>query len=1096
MQFSVRIASALICLCLLTLFLQRCASGDQKPRVLIFDKPEFYIHECTPAAVEALQKLCAENGWRADVTDEAEVFNEKDIVQYAAIIFLNTAGDVLNPTQEAVFQRYIQAGGGFVGIHTAIDTEHNWKWYGDLVGGRFDSQSEVQAATLQVRDQENPATRHLGATWKRKDEWFNLTHLASDLHLLLTLDENSYQGGTMGSLHPIAWYHDFDGGRSFFTAMGHTTASYSEPAFLQHLRGGLQYAIGNNHPIQLQALRAAPAAPASTTGFVKTSLVCNLYEPMAMRMFPDGKILFIERRGAVKRFDPATNDTKKVGELAVYIKNHEGLLGMEIDPNWAQNHWIYLLFSPENREQAIYLSRFVYANDSLYYASEQVMLKVPTDHDKNNVHAPGSLKFDAQGYLYVSLGDNSSHDDQGFSSIDERPGKRAYDAQRSASNSMDLRGKILRIKPLPDGSYSCPAGNLYVEKEVTMFMGREVRFDDPLPTPARPPVSIAADYPKLANARPMGHGRPEIYVMGCRNPYRISYDDRRRLLIWGEPGPDANKPDSLMGPEGYDEINIARTAGNYGWPYFTGNNKAYRYHHYETNQSGPYFDPAHPVNNSPNNTGDRNLPPARPPLIWYSFKSSVEFPLVANGTRCAMAGPTYYCDQYPAETRFPDNFDKKVIVYDWMRNWMMAIGIDSLDRLTSMEPLAGSIRMFRPIDMLIDKTGALWVLEYGTEWFGNNPDACLSRIDYRRGNSQAGTNSPPSVQWDFGGKNRSFYQPGELLNYKVLISDPEDGSLEDGRISPDSIAIAIEYRTSAPPPAQLARRYHLPAPANPFARGKTLIDRSDCKACHAIDHQVNGPAFLAIAGRYEKDKDALRMLTQKVIKGGSGNWSDRAMIAHPQPEKDIQEMVRWILSLSDPANRPLSLQGAYMLTPPANTGATSGSAGAYIFHAHYKDHAPAGQMSLSGSQTLLLRLSTQQAELADSCSGDVTTTRRPLNNSVAVLRELRPGSFLAFQQIDLRGITSVSFAIDLATGRYTGGGRLELHLDAPGGRLVGTAAIPAANAAGGLQELVLPVDKMGSSAYDALHDLYFVLVHDPVPGGKPVAAVDWLRFNF
>lgn len=1086
----------LICICTFALCLQHCRQEDHKPRVLIFNKAEFYVHECMPAAVEALQNLCAENGWHADVTDEAEVFNEKDIVRYAAIVFLNTAGDVLNPAQEDVFQRYIEAGGGFAGIHTAIDTEHNWPWYGELLGGRFDSQSEVQAAALQVRDRQNPATRHLGSVWNRTDEWFNLTQHRSDLHLLLTLDENSYQGGIMGNLHPVAWYHDFDGGRSFFTAMGHTTASYSEPAFLQHLRGGLQYAVGNNNPLRLQARRSAPAAPASATGFVKTALVCNLYEPMAMRMFPDGKILFIERRGAVKRYDPATNDTKKVGELAVYLKNHEGLLGMEIDPNWTQNHWIYLLFSPKDREQAIYLSRFEYLNDSLDYASEKVLLKVPTDHDENNVHAPGSLKFDAGGNLYISLGDNSSHDDRGFSSMDERAGERAYDAQRSAANTLDLRGKILRIKPLPDGSYVCPAGNLFVHKDVTMFMGRELRFDDPLWASAQPPVGLAAAPAKHTGVPPAGHGRPEIYVMGCRNPYRISYDDRRRLLIWGEPGPDAGKPDSLMGPEGYDEINIARTAGNYGWPYFTGNNKAYRHHNYATNQSGPYFDPAHPVNNSPNNTGDRNLPPARPPLVWYSFKSSAEFPLVTNGTRCAMAGPTYYCDQYPPETRFPDNFDKKVIIYDWMRNWILAIGIDSLDRLTSMEPLAGSFRVFRPIDMLIDKTGALWVLEYGTEWFGNNPDACLSRINFRRGNGQGAANSPPNVQWDLGGKNRSFYQPGDLLNYKVIVSDPEDGSLEDGRISPDAVTVAIEYRASLPSPARLGPPFRLPRPVNKFSRGKALIDRSDCKACHAIDRQVNGPAFQAIAGRYEKKDNALRILTQKVINGGSGNWGDRAMIAHPQPEKDIEEMVRWILSLSDPANRPLSLQGVYTLTSPAGAAAKFAAADGFLLHAEYKDRAPAGQASMSGSQTLLLRLPTRQAESADSSSGDVRTIRQTSGNGVAMLRELRPGSFLAFQQTDLRGIVSVNFAIDLASAKYTGGGRLELHLDTPAGRLVGTAPISAADTAGGLRELALPVDRLGSPVYDSLHDLYFVLVHDPVPGGKPVAAVDWLRFNF
>ena len=1107
MQTTIRTFIILVSFLACSLSLQFCGSGDKGPRVLIFNKSEFYVHACMPAAVEALQKICRDNNWQVDVTDDAEVFTEKKLRRYAAIVFLNTAGDVLNPTQQVEFERYIQAGGGYAGIHTAIDTEHNWKWYGRLVGGRFDGNMEEQNATILVLDRQNAATQHLDSIWQRHDEWFNLKDLSPNLNVLLSLDEKTCAGGQMGNFHPLAWYHDFDGGRAFFTALGHPTEAYSDPAFLQHLTGGLKYAVGNNNPLVFKERRAP--APQNTTGFVKTSLVCDLYEPMQMKMLPNGKILFIERRGAIKLFDPASNNVTVTGELKVFLQNEEGLLGLAIDPEWEQNHWIYLYYSPEKSENtAIKLARFVFDGARLDLASEQVLLEIPTDRSVHNYHAAGALEFDAQGYLYLATGDNTDHYGDGYTSIDERPGKSQYDSQKSAANSMDLRGKILKIKPLPDGSYICPADNLFTGKEVVVTPGAQLLMDDPIwaeiINPAAsggPNVSISRSFTAGNRNTLAGKGRPEIFVMGCRNPFRFSIDNRRHLLLWGEPGPDAGVSDDTRGPEGYDEVNITRTAGFYGWPYVVANNKPYRDFNFETQKPGAWFDPQHLINDSPNNTGMKDLPPARPPLIWYPFKSSAEFPLVANGTRCAMGGPVYYCDQYPAETRFPDNFDGKFIIYEWMRNWLLAVGLDSLDQLTDIQPLAESATFARPIDMFIDKNGSLWVLEYGTEWYSSNPDACLSRVDYIRGNgagtqaAQAGGNTAPSVSWDFAGKNRSFYLPDDQIQYKVAVSDPEDGSLADGRIAADSIRMVIGYHDQA---VQTARNMgKLPGASSPFARGKALVDGSDCKACHAIDRQVNGPAYLAIAARYEKDKTAVPKLTQKIVKGGFGAWGDRVMSAHPQvPEKDVIQMVRWVLSLNDPANRPLPIQGLYTLTPPATGRQKSGAAGSFVFYASYKDRGLAGQPALSGSQTLVLRPAMQQAEGADSTSKGLRTARRPLNGANALLYELKNQDFLMFRQVDLHGITTVSFALDLSQQRkYSGGGRIELHLDKPDGRVAGTVNIPAANGGAGLSEAVLQVDRAAWPSDGALHDIYFVVTGAPDPA-KPVAGVDWLRFGF
>ncbi|MBL7775951.1 MAG: ThuA domain-containing protein, partial [Saprospiraceae bacterium] len=691
--------------------------------MLIFNKTEFVFHESTQAGSEALEKLCKEQGYAVEITDDAEVFTAENLRKVIAVVFLNTAGDVLNPSQEKELERYIQAGGGFVGIHTAIDTEHNWSWYGQLVGGHFDSQVPEQTGVLQIEQADDPATKHLNERWQLHDEWFNLRNVSPEVNVLLSLNESSIQGGNMGTFHPIAWRQEFDGGRSFFTALGHNPELYRQDDFLQLLLGGLQYAIGDGKGPDYSRLATPKAAPKAGggSGFVKTSLACNLYEPMGFDQLPDGKIVFIERRGSVKLLDPANGSIRTLAEIPVYIQNEEGLLGLALDPNWADNHWLYLYYAPENGVEAIRLARFKLKNEQLELGSEQVLLEIPTDRSVHNYHAGGCLEFDDQGYLYLATGDNTDHYDDGYTSIDERPGKSQYDSQKSASNSMDLRGKILKIKPLPDGTYLCPADNLFTGKEIRVGPGGYRLLHDPfwsqmigIPAAAPYPASISARY---AQGIATGMGRPEIFVMGCRNPFRIFYDRRRQLLIWGEPGPDAGVPDSLHGPEGYDEINIARTAGFYGWPYFVANNKPYRDFDYASESAGAWFDPARPINNSPHNTGARQLPAARSALIWYPFKSTAEFPLVANGTRCAMAGPAYYCDQYPEESRFPEQYDGKIIIYDWMRHWMLAIDIDSLDQLAGMQPIGGTVRLSRPIDMLIDKNGALWVLEYGTEWY-------------------------------------------------------------------------------------------------------------------------------------------------------------------------------------------------------------------------------------------------------------------------------------------------------------------------------------------------------------------------------------------
>lgn len=221
------------------------AMAKAKPKVLVFSKTKGWHHACIAVAVPAVMKLGAENNFDVDTTTNSDKFTYDNLKQYAAVIFMSTTGDVLNDEQQAEFEKYIKAGGGYVGVHSATDTEYKWQWYGDLVGAYFKSHpAKQQTATLNIVDQKFIATKHLPATWSRLDEWYNFKYIAPGLHVLITIDETSYTGGQNPDNHPMAWYHDYDGGRAFYTALGHTDESYADPMFLQHLLGGIKYAMG------------------------------------------------------------------------------------------------------------------------------------------------------------------------------------------------------------------------------------------------------------------------------------------------------------------------------------------------------------------------------------------------------------------------------------------------------------------------------------------------------------------------------------------------------------------------------------------------------------------------------------------------------------------------------------------------------------------------------------------------------------------------------------------------------------------------------------------------------------------------------------
>jgi len=668
---------------------------DREPRVLLFSKTVTFYHQTIPVARLALTEIAAENGMVADTTTNAALFTDENLRSYDAVVFLNTTGDVLDDSQQEAFMRFVQAGGGYMGIHSASDTEFGWPWYGRLVGGYFINHPAIQEATLTVVDRNHEATQSLEDTWTRTDEWYNIRYINPDINVLITIDESTFEQGDdepSRDPHPLSWYHEFDGGRSFYTALGHVEESYSEPLFRDHIAGGLRYAVGGGNQLDYDQ----PGVLPSQTGFQKIILDENLNEPMELDQLPDGRILFIERRGDLKVYDAEAGRTDLISTLDVYSELEDGLLGLAVDPEYDQNHWIYLYYAPPTDEAKQYLSRFTLDGSPLSLHSESVVFEVETQRVEC-CHSGGSLEFGPDGLLYLSTGDNTNpFASDGFSPIDEREGRSAWDAQRSSANSNDLRGKILRVQPVDDGRYIIPDGNLF---------------------------------PKDGS-----EGRPEIYVMGNRNPFRISIDSKTGYLYWGEVGPDATTSDIERGPKGHDEINQARGPGFFGWPYFVADNKPYFDFDFQRGRSLSPFDVSRPENHSPNNTGLQILPSAQPAFIWYPYDASPEFPLVGEGGRTALAGPVYHFDDYePSDAQIPEYYDGKLIIFEWMRHKIFAVTMDGEGDYAYMERFAPHVEFSRPTDMIIGRGGVLYLLEYGTNWNVRNQDARLVRIEFDPG---------------------------------------------------------------------------------------------------------------------------------------------------------------------------------------------------------------------------------------------------------------------------------------------------------------------------------------------------------------------------
>ncbi|SCG77130.1 PQQ-dependent sugar dehydrogenase [Micromonospora inositola] len=621
----------------------------------------------------------------------------------------------------------------------------------------------------------------------------------------------------------------------------------------------------------------AMAEPGTTsappeTNFQKVTLNDHPGEPMDLAVLPDSRVLHVTRPGEVWLHDPATGRNTVAATLDVYRHDEEGLQNVAIDPNFgkAGNNWVYLYYSPPmntpvddpstpniNEGDApawgtpadfgpfkgvIRLSRFRLVKDKLDLSTEQQILDVPIDRGIC-CHVGGDIVFDAKGNLYLSTGDDTNpFESGGYTPIDERPGRNpAYDAQRSAANTNDLRGKILRIKVRDGGGYTIPDGNLF---------------------PAGTPRT-----------------RPEIYLMGLRNPFRIEFNRQTDELYVADYSPDAGQADPQRGPAGQGKWAAVRKAGNYGWPYCATAQLPYVDYDFATGQSGAPFNCSAPINESPHNTGLRELPPVQQPDVWYGYGPSAQFPELGTGGIGPMAGPAYHfaspTTRGRAPVAWPAYYDGIPLFHEWTRDYVKGFRLDSGGDLSGIEPVLSSFTFDNPMDLEFGPDGALYVLEYGDGFFSENPDAQLARIDYTgwKGNhtpvpqvSATPTNglAPLTVTFesvgttDYDGDRLSYawdldndgkvdshaanptftYQKNGLYNATLKVSDP------GGLSASASVRVVVG---NAQPVVELVK----PVAGQPFKFGDTVqfevrvtddqpVDCSRVSVTYVLGHDTHG----------------------------------------------------------------------------------------------------------------------------------------------------------------------------------------------------------------------------------------------------------------
>ena len=793
--------------------------------------------------------------------------------------------------------------------------------------------------------------------------------------------------------------------------------------------------------------------PVDPGRFEKEILVPAARDATQMEVLPGGDVIFAEFWGTVKQWNVKSGEVSILGKLPTYAKGEIGLLGMAVARDFERSGHLYALFCPVAKQDTVRVSRFTVKDGKILVESESELLSWPYDTE-HVFHMGGAMWMDGKGDLYIGNGDNC-HYDPGLPQ-DTRPDRKNWDAFRSAANSRDLRGKVLRIHPKPEGGYSIPEGNLFAD-------GKD--------------------------------GRPEVFAMGVRNPFRLTVDDKTGTLYFADVGPNI-MPALGVKPDGYEELNATRTAGNFGWPLFVGPNEALPLYDFAAKKEGKRYDPKFSENLSPRNTGIQKLPPAKPALIWYSSLPSKRFPSVGSGGRTIMAGPVYRYDaSNPSTTKLPETLDGRLFIYEWMRNWIQTVKLDTEE--PELVPFLPESNLRRPIDMKIGPDGALYMIEYGDQWWENN-DSRIVRIVYHRGNrtpmakltvnetagkqplmlsfDAAASRDPDGdglkFVWSIAGRESSavdgprfthtFEQPGSY-EVSVTVSDtsgakstakemihvgngrpsvhfdsPVHGSFFDwGEVIPYQVSVKETDGDSVH--AQLAtmqtefrgRRLSGEAVMDP---GLAMMRSSTCFACHMADTPSAGPPYKAVAHKYKDDPAAAERLAQKVLTGGSGAWGQLPMPPHPQHTiEQSRRMVAWVLSLKDDLSS-LPRAGAIgtFTAPQKPEPGTRVDEGVLILTAAYTDDGRQGALPrLRGEASIVLHSRRKKAALYDESHGMAYVEHA--YGEKAIVGHFKDGTHIFWRDLNLTGIKRITVRAGCFDSK---GGTLEIRRDSPSGSLL------------------------------------------------------------
>jgi cytochrome c len=810
-------------------------------------------------------------------------------------------------------------------------------------------------------------------------------------------------------------------------------------------------------------------------------------------------------------------NTKYTSAKGVVTEAEEGLLGLTVDPNFEKNHFVYTFYSHAT-EKKFQLTRWDFKNDQLVAGSEKVILSFETQRE-TCCHTGGGMTWDAKNDLYLAVGNNTGT--ALSSSTDERPNRVHWDDQRGTANTNSLLGKILRIHPEADGTYTIPEGNLF---------------------------------PKGTDKT-----RPEIFTMGHRNPWRPSVDSKTGWLYWGDIGPDATE-DSDIGPKGYDELNQARKPGFFGWPYFVGPNAAFPIFDYVSGELGDKKDQKKPMNNSVNNTGLKELPAVSQPFIYYPYSASAEFPLLGSGSRCSVGGPIYHRSDRPLAKRpWPAYYEGKWIATDLARGWIMSISMKPSGDYDSMEQFLATYHPIEPIDIKFGPEGDLYILEYGSVWFGKSDNAKLVRIEYNSGNrkpnvmaatdkqggtvplkitlSSAGTNdadgdalkyswkvttkggqpkiypsanpvitltkpgvymanltvtdakgatNSKAVQIIAGNEapvvkvslanNNSFYF-GKPIDYSVNVLDKEDGSLQAGTIKPDHVSISINYASEGFDVAELTQAQRSVDASTKFAVAQALMARADCKNCHNVNTPNIGPMFAEVSAKYKDNPAEIERLAHVIREGESGRWNKPvAMPSHPGiPLADAKTIVDYIINCTNANINTLPAKGTYLAKAPEGDNGK----GTFIIRAAYTDRGNKTIPKQTSENAIVLQSPNVTAASAPIIKG-ANVKVNGLDGSTNIVAHAN--GYIGFKKLDLTGIKQLQFNASASTLENNPGGVIEVHLDSPTGSVLGKVDVEILD-----QKPKVPVLlKTDIAATEGMHDIYFVFKNDKA---KPIEAL-------